>query len=140
MGASLKQFNAIIGWNFGKDAKSFYKGTFYVALSLYDLTGIGDIIPAYEPSAAAGYDRVAITNNKTTWTTAANGELFNAIPITFPTSTGSWGTIRAICFAGIAGGGGAAEIAWYANFPYGISVPINTTVSFLANTIRVALT
>lgn len=40
-----------------------------------------------------GYARVAITNNTTTWGAATtDGTRKNAIAITFPTATGTWGT------------------------------------------------
>lgn len=66
-------------------------GTLYVALN----TGVpsddggGNFL---EP-VGNNYSRVAVTNNKTNWTTASNGALENATAITFPQATGPWGTV-----------------------------------------------
>lgn len=39
------------------------------------------------------YARVAVTNNKTNWSDAAGGALFNDVDVQFPTATASWGTV-----------------------------------------------
>ena len=45
-----------------------------------------------EPSGG-GYARIAVANNKTSFTVANNGSLNNAIVLQFPESTASWGNI-----------------------------------------------
>lgn len=65
--------------------------TLYIALSTgvpTDDAGGGFL----EPSGGA-YARVAVTNNKTNFTTASNGALENATAITFPQATAAWGTV-----------------------------------------------
>jgi len=39
------------------------------------------------------YARVAVTNNATNWPAASGGAKSNGVDITFPTPTGSWGTV-----------------------------------------------
>lgn len=52
-----------------------------------------------------GYARVAITNNSTSFSGAADGVKTNALDITFPQATGAWGTMRfwALCTAATEG-------------------------------------
>lgn len=64
--------------------------TYYVGLCT-GMTEAG-VITGEPTIGASGYARVAIDNDKTTWTTAASGILTNDILITFPTATGNWGT------------------------------------------------
>lgn len=83
-------------------------GTLYVGL----LTGSA---PAEsdssfnEPPTASGYARVAVTNNKTNWSTASqvstSGSLHNQTTITFPAATGPWGTVT---YFGLFEGSGAS--------------------------------
>lgn len=40
-----------------------------------------------------GYARVSVTNDLTTWNASSSGVKTNAIDISFPQATGSWGTI-----------------------------------------------
>lgn len=66
-------------------------GTLYVALSTgipTDSNGGGFLEPV-----GAAYARSSVTNTKSNWTTASGGALENSTTITFPTATGSWGTI-----------------------------------------------
>jgi hypothetical protein len=67
---------------------SFTMPTAYVALSTADPldTGAGIAEPV-----GNGYARVATTG--ATWDVAASGATANAAAITFPTASGSWGTI-----------------------------------------------
>jgi hypothetical protein len=64
--------------------------TLYVALST--TTPADDGTNFTEPSGNA-YARVAVTNNTTNWPNAAGGAKANGTAITFPTATGSWGTV-----------------------------------------------
>lgn len=87
-----------------------------------------------EPSTGA-YARVAITNNKTTFGTAANGALTNAIAITFPESTASWGTITHICFFDQATGG---SLYYWEQLPTSKAVAANTTVYFSIGSLTIS--
>lgn len=59
---------------------------------------------ATEPSGM-GYARVAVTNNKTNFGAASAGALTNLTAITFPESSGDWGTITHIFIADNSTGG-----------------------------------
>ena len=67
---------------------SFTKPTAYIALSTADPTDDGSGIA--EPSGN-GYARV--TTSGSDWDAASSGATANAAIISFPTATGSWGTI-----------------------------------------------
>ena len=75
--------DAILGQGFTKDA------TVYVAACTSAPT---DSALGTEPSGN-GYARVAVTNNDTNWPDAASGQKSNGVAVTFPTATGSWGTL-----------------------------------------------
>jgi len=45
--------------------------------------------------SGSAYARVAVTNNSTNWPAASGGSKSNGTAITFPTPTGSWGTVTA---------------------------------------------
>lgn len=66
--------------------------TVYVGLSTTTITDAGGSIT--EPSGN-GYARVAVTNNSTNFPAAsgAGAAKSNGTAITFPTATGSWGTV-----------------------------------------------
>ena len=81
--------NAVLDHVFGKSTLTA-GATLYVGLSTTTITDAGANIT--EPSAGA-YARVAVTNNKTTWTTASGGSVSNAITITFAAATSAWGTV-----------------------------------------------
>jgi hypothetical protein len=67
-------------------------GTVHFAL----FTGVtdGDANNVTQPSGG-GYARVAVTNNSTNFpgATSGSGSKSNGTQITFPTATGSWGTV-----------------------------------------------
>lgn len=64
--------------------------TQYVGLSKADPT---DDASGNDEHSGDAYARVAIDNDKTTWTAASGGALHNDIVIEFPTATGDWGTL-----------------------------------------------
>ena len=78
--------NEILDHLFGKG--SYTPPTIYVALSTADPTD--DASGIAEPSGN-GYTRVATSASD--WDAASGGALANANAITFPTASGSWGTI-----------------------------------------------
>jgi len=56
--------------------------THYIGISLGAVTTTGGGI--IEPSTTYGYARIAVANNKTTWTDFLNGEVSNKILLEFP--------------------------------------------------------
>ncbi len=81
--------NNMLDARFGAVASSA-PATYYVGLSTTTPTNTGSNIT--EPSGNA-YARVAVTNNTTNWPAAASRSKSNGTTITFPTATGSWGTV-----------------------------------------------
>jgi hypothetical protein len=67
-------------------------GSLYVGLSTTAIADNGT--GATEPTGAT-YNRAAITNNKTFWTTATGAEnaVSNSVEFSFPESDAAWGTI-----------------------------------------------
>lgn len=47
-------------------------------------------------ATGGSYARVSITNNTTNWPNSSGGTKSNGTAITFPTASGSWGTIVAV--------------------------------------------
>lgn len=108
--------------------------TLYVGLSTtaISIDGTG----ATEPSGGA-YARVAVTNNKTNWATAANGSLSNLTAITFPESTASWGTITHVFISDASTGG---SIWFYDALTFSRIVQSATTVQFSVGALTAQMT
>ncbi len=77
--------------------------TLYVGLSTTNPTDTGAGIT--EPPGGNGYARVAVTNNLTNWPAASGGAKSNGTVVTFPTATGSWGTVGWFFISDAASGG-----------------------------------
>ena len=86
-----------------------------------------------EPSGGA-YARVALTNNKTNWGTAASGVLTNSTAVTFAESTASWGTIVAV---GIFDALTSGNLLWYDVLTPSRTIATATTVLFAIGSITV---
>lgn len=123
----------VLDFNFG--ATSYTPpGTYFVGLSTSTIQpdGTGYV----EPSGGA-YARVPITNNKTTFGTASNGALTNAIAITFTESTASWGTITHVFLADALTGG---NVYWFEALPTPKAVASATTVLFSVGSLTFSMT
>jgi hypothetical protein len=110
-------------------------GTFYLGLST--TTILSDGTGATEPVAGA-YARVALANNKTTFSVASAGSLTNLITISFAESTASWGTITHV-FLAAAGTSGVNDIWYYEALPTPKAVASQTTVSFSPSALTVSM-
>jgi len=125
MSITSYQSNRVLDYNFGATSYTT-PATLYVGLSTtpinFDGTG------ATEP-VALGYARVAVTNNKTNWSTAASGILSNLTAIQFPESTGSWGTITHVAVYDAASAG---NMLYFEALTSSRAVPTLTTVLFAA--------
>lgn len=76
--------------------------TYYVGLSTTQPTDAGTGIT--EPSTGA-YARVAVTNNTTNFPNASARAKSNGTAITFPSPTGTWGTVKwAVLYTASTGG------------------------------------
>ena len=125
--------NKILDNNLGGTANT-PPANYYVGLSTTAILigGTGKT----EPSIGS-YARVAIANNKTTFTTAANGALTNGINITFTESTDSWGTITYVFLADALSGG---NIYFFEALPSSKIVQTATTVIFAASAMTFSMT
>lgn len=93
--------NELLDHVFG--AATFTAGaTLYFGLSTTTITDAGGNIT--EPSGN-GYARVAVTNNATNFPAASGGAKSNGTAITFPTATGSWGTVTDMFVSDASSGG-----------------------------------
>lgn len=77
-------------------------GTVYLALSTANPTADGSGLA--EPSGN-NYSRLAVTNNLTNFPAASAGAKSNGVAFTFPTPSGSWGTITHVAIFDAASGG-----------------------------------
>lgn len=107
--------------------------TYYVGLSTTTINADGT--GKTEPSGMA-YARVAVTNNKTNFGMASNGALTNLTAITFPESSGDWGTITHIFIADAATSG---NILYFDQLAASRSVQSATTVLFAANALTLSM-
>lgn len=129
MAKTYIQSNANLDFDFGKTTYA-PASTYYLGLSTtpIDKNGLG----ATEPSTSSGYKRVAIPNNKSSFTQANNGELKNSITIDFPESTAAWGTITHYFLADSITGG---QIRFFEAFAAPRQVAESSTVMFRPQTL-----
>lgn len=132
MSVTYTSANKVLDYNFGGTSYSV-PGTLYFGLSTTAITidGTG----ATEPSGGA-YARVAFTNNKTNWGTAASGALTNSTAITFAESTASWGTITHVFISDALTGG---NIWWFDALSPTRTVATATTVLFAIGAVTVQM-
>jgi len=77
--------------------------------------------------SGSAYARVAVTNNSTNWPAASSGSKSNGTAITFPTPTGSWGTVTAF---GIYDASTTGNLLYHADLTASQAVASGNTVSF----------
>jgi hypothetical protein len=121
---------------FGATSLATNPGTFYMGLST--TTILADGSGATEPTGGS-YARVALANNKTTFSVSTVGTLTNLITISFAESTLSWGTITYV-FLASAGTTGVNDIWYFEALPTPKAVASQTTVSFSPSAMTVSLT
>lgn len=89
MAITTYQANRLNDYLFG--STSFTpNGTYYIGLSTTAINAAGTGVT--EPTGG-GYQRVAVTNNKTNFTDSTGGIVQNKVQFEFPESTTAWGTI-----------------------------------------------
>lgn len=75
--------------------------TYYIGISKTSISETGTGVT--EPSSTYGYSRIAVLNNKTTWTDFVNGEINNKIVFEFPeVITANWNTLSDLMYLFIA--------------------------------------
>ena len=103
-------------------------GNFYFGLSSI----AANIDGIYTEPSGNNYSRVAYANSGSYWSASSSGSsLHNLSPITFPTTTGAWGTMLSI-FAADAYSGG--NILWYQNFSAPLYVQSGMSIALPAIT------
>ena len=83
--------NSVLNNSFGQTAYTA-PVTLYLGLST---TAIADAGTGETEPVGGAYDRIAITNDKTSWSTAtgADNRINNLIELTFSEATGTWGNV-----------------------------------------------
>ena len=107
-------------------------GNYYLGLSTSTISSSGS--NATEPSGA-NYARVALPNTKSTFTYSSSGCLVNNALVSFPQSSGSWGTIINI---GLWDSLTSGSIYYYTTLNPAIVIQANTTVTFSASAITIS--
>ena len=126
------QANKILNRYFGNVSDSI-TSNLYVGLSTTPINPDGT--GATEPSGG-GYSRITVANNKTSFTTASNGILYNAIELSFPESTTSWGNITHIFISDTVGG----NPIYYDALTSPRAVQAQTVLLFAPNSIQIKMT
>lgn len=126
--------NKILDANFGAVSYSF-PANFYVGLSASALNASGS--GAVEPVGNA-YARVEVANSKSSFTTAASGSLSNSVAITFPESSGSWGTMSYV-FLSDSSSSASGNIWFYEALSSPKIIQTNTEVSFIVGAITISM-
>lgn len=113
-------------------------GTWYLGLST--TTPAEDGTSFTEPASASGYSRASMTNDKTNWSNAAqtstSGEVYNNTTVTFPTSSGNWGTVTHFGIFDHATTGNLLIMAPLTNQQ---TVNTNNQLSFTSGTLRIRI-
>lgn len=105
----------------------------YVGLSTTTVTDAGGNIT--EPSGN-NYARVSITNDATTFPAASGGSKSNGIDITFPTASGSWGTVTDFFISDASSGG---NIYGYGALSASKAVGANDTLKIPIGSLTISL-
>lgn len=86
--------------------------------------------------SGGSYARAALTNNISNWPSASGGLKNNGTTISFPTSSGSWGTVTHFGIYDASSGG---NLLCWAALTSSASVASGDTVSFSNNTLQISL-
>lgn len=124
--------NTFLNLMFGATAYTA-PATLYVGLSTTTPAVGGTGIT--EPVGNA-YARVAVTNNVTNFPAAASGSKSNGTTITFPTATGTWGTVT---YFFISDASTAGNILGYGVLNTAQTVANGDTLSFAASALTISL-
>lgn len=123
---------SILNYNFGATAYSV-PANYYVGLSTTHISNSGSNA---NPPVGYGYAKVTITNDKaTTFGVVSSGCLVNKAVITFPQSSGSWGTILDVTLSD-----SGSNIWFFQALGTPVVVQSGTTISFAASAIAISMT
>jgi hypothetical protein len=111
-------------------------GSYYLALSTTTISSSGSNMT--EPAGAVGYARQPIPNDKLTgFSFSSSGCLVNYSTITYPISTGSWGTITDVALVDTLTSG---SVWAYTTLTTPKIIQADTTITFSASAISISLT
>ena len=136
MSATSLAANNILNFEFG--------GTSYSAVSPSWWLGLSTSTPSYsgsnisEPTFDSAYSRVAIANNKTTFSVSASGLLQNNLLISFPQSGSAWGVVNTLCFFD-ASASSTNHLRHWISLAQPITVSASSIVTFQPGTITLNL-
>lgn len=132
MAITTYQANRLNNYLFG--ATSFTpNGTYYIGLSTTAINAAGTGVT--EPTGG-GYQRVAVTNNKTNFTDSTGGIVQNKVQFEFPENTTAWGTITHVFIADSLTGG---NILYYDALTTPRMVQTATILLFAINSMKIQL-
>lgn len=132
MAITTYQANRLNNYLFG--ATSFTpNGTYYIGLSTTAINADGTGVT--EPTGG-GYQRVAVTNNKTNFTDSTGGTVQNKVQFEFPESTTAWGTITHVFIVDSLTGG---NILYYDALTTPRTVQTATILLFAINSMKIQL-
>ena len=132
MAITTYQANRLNNYLFG--ATSFTpNGTYYIGLSTTAINAAGTGVT--EPTGG-GYQRVAVTNNKTNFTDSTGGIVQNKVQFEFPESTTALGTIKHVFIADSLTGG---NILYYDALTTPRTVQTATILLFAINSMKIQL-
>lgn len=135
MAITFYEANRILNFEFGNTGYSV-PGTLYWGLST---TAINNNGSGYtEPSATYAYARVPVTNISGNFTSAVDGVKTNIATVTFPESTGSWGTIGWV-FVVDALTLGTGNVLYFETLTPSRTVLTGTTVYFTGGAITIQM-
>ena len=112
----------------------------YIGLSTTGINNDGTGIT--EPDSLDGYARIEVSNDSTEWPPATGGgpsQKQNDNELSFPTATGSWGTVTHFFFATDAASLDPEDIIAFGELDVPRTIEENDTASFAANAITITL-
>jgi hypothetical protein len=122
MSATVYAKNSLLDLAFGSVAYT-PPSTYYLGLSTTAVYASGS--GATEP-VGYGYARVSLTNDKTIFSYSASGCILNSGSITFPTTSGSWGTVA---YAFLASASASGSVLYYTQLAESLVVQTSTTLT-----------
>jgi hypothetical protein len=84
--------------------------------------------------SGGSYARVSVTNNTTNWPNASGGAKSNGADVTFPTATGSWGTVVAF---GILDASTSGNLMYWGDLTVSKTISTGDTAKFATGDIDV---
>jgi len=133
MSATVYAQNSILDLCFGNIA---YTPPASYWLGLSTTTIYADGSGATEPSGY-GYARVELPNDKSTFSYSASGCVLNSGSISFPLTTGSWGTMT---YAGLWSGSTGGSVLYFTALSPSVVIQNATVVNISACQLAISLT